>query len=68
MAMKLYTTVPQGLKLKFRKFWGLISMLVDVTVEKLVGRSFLPPSIVNKFKRELKKKRPESYLNLTYIV
>ena len=36
----------KGLKLKVRKFWGLIPTFVEVTKEKLVGRPFwtLPPS------------------------
>ena len=31
------------LKLKVRKFWGLISTFVEVTGEKLVGGPFCPP-------------------------
>ena len=41
--MKLYTSVAKGLKLKARKFWGLIPTFVEVTGEKLVGEAFLPP-------------------------
>ena len=39
------------LKLKFRKFWGLVRTLLDVTGEKLVGGGAFcpaPTSIVNK--------------------
>ena len=38
--LKCYTSVAKGLKLKVRRFWGLIPTFVEVTVEKLVG----PPS------------------------
>ena len=41
--LKFYTSVAKGLKLKIRKFWGLISTFVEVTGEKLVGRAFLHP-------------------------
>ena len=47
--LKFYTSVAKGLKLKVRKFWGLIPTFVEVTREKLVGGSFcfaqifLPP-------------------------
>ena len=43
MASKFYSIVTKGLKLKVRKFWGLIPAFVEVTEEKLVG-DFLPPS------------------------
>ena len=46
--LKFYTSVAKGLKLKVKKFWGLISTFVEVTGEKLVGGPFcplpLPPS------------------------
>ena len=32
----------KGLKLKVKKFWGLIPTFVEVTGEKLVGMAFLP--------------------------
>ena len=35
--LKFYTRVEKGLKLKVRKFWGLIPTFVEVTGEKLVG-------------------------------
>ena len=35
--LKLYTSVAKGLKLKVRKFWGIIPTFVEVTGEKLVG-------------------------------
>ena len=43
--LKLYTSLSKGLKLKVRKFWGLILTFVEVTGEKLVGVGvvFLPP-------------------------
>ena len=37
IALKLYTSVAKGLKLKVRKFCVLIPMFVEVTGEKLVG-------------------------------
>ena len=43
MALKFYISVAKGLKLKVRKFWGLIHMFVEVTEEKLVGGAFLVP-------------------------
>ena len=46
--LKFYTSVTKGLKLKVRKFWGLIrkKWLAEVTEEKLVRRPFCPPSIL----------------------
>ena len=41
--LKFYTSVTKGLKLKVRKFSGLIPTFVEVTGEKLVGGSFCPP-------------------------
>ena len=40
MALKIYITVTKRLKLKARKFWGLVPMFVDVAGEKLVGAFF----------------------------
>ena len=37
MALKFYTSVAKGLKLKGRKFWGLIVTFLEVTKEKMVG-------------------------------
>ena len=37
MNWKPYTSVAEELKLKVRKFWGLVTTFVDVTGEKLVG-------------------------------
>ena len=47
--MKFFTDVPKVLKLKARRFLGLISTFVVVTFEKLVRRSFCPsplPSLI----------------------
>ena len=43
--LKVYTSVVKGLKLKVRKFWGLIPTLAEVTGEKLleVGGLFGSP-------------------------
>ena len=40
--MKFYTSLSKGLKRKVGKFLGLIPTFVEVTGEKLVGRSFRP--------------------------
>ena len=37
MALRFYKSVVKRLKLKVRKFWGLIPTFVRVTAEKLVG-------------------------------
>ena len=41
--LKFYTSVPNRLKLKVRKFWELIPTFVEFTGEKLVGEAFLAP-------------------------
>ena len=38
--LKFYNSVAKELKLKVRKFWGLIPTFVEVTGEKLVGEPF----------------------------
>ena len=38
MALKFYTSVTKGLKLKVRKFLGLIPIFVEIAGEKLVER------------------------------
>ena len=37
MAWIFYTSVAKGLKLKVKKFWGLIPAFVKVTGEQMVG-------------------------------
>ena len=44
MALKLYTNVTKWLKLKVKKFCGLIPTFVEVTGEKLVGSGALCPN------------------------
>ena len=44
MAWQFFTSVLKGLKLKVRKFLGLIPTFSEVTGEKLVLGPFLPPS------------------------
>ena len=46
--LKVYTSVVKGLKLKVRKFWGLIPTLAEVTGEKLleVGGLFGSPPLL----------------------
>ena len=49
--LKFYTSVAKGLKLKVRKFWGLIPTFAKVTEERLVRSAFLSsPSIFNRVK------------------
>ena len=51
MNLKFYSSAAKESKLKFRKFWGLIPTVVEVTEEKLVRGVFLPsPPILNKVK------------------
>ena len=37
MTLGTYSSVVKGLKLKVRKFWGLVPTFVEVTGEKLEG-------------------------------
>ena len=47
--LKFYTSLSKGLRLKVRKFWGLILTFVEVTGEKLVrGWSFFGRLILNR--------------------
>ena len=39
--LEMLGSVAKGLKIKARKFWGLIPTFVEVTGEKLVGGNFL---------------------------
>ena len=41
--LKFNNSVAKGLKVKVRKFLGLVPTFVKVTREKLVGGGFLPP-------------------------
>ena len=47
MVLKLYTSIPKGLKLKGTKFLELIPTSVEIAWEKLVGSFFGPPHILN---------------------
>ena len=58
MALKFYTCVAKGLKLKVRKFCRLIPTFVEVTGEKLVGSLF--SLILNRVKVELRGERLDS--------
>ena len=46
-SLKFYTSMAKKLKLKVRKFWGLIPTFVEVTGEKMVGGggAFYPHSL-----------------------
>ena len=68
MTLKFYTGVTKGLKLKFRKFWRLISTFVEVTGEKLEGGAFLSP-ILNRVKFYSRSTvLPNRYCRLTVFV
>ena len=51
MALNSYTSVTKGLKLKARMFLGLISTLVEVTRETLVGDLFYLLPILKRVKK-----------------
>ena len=42
MTLKFYISVAKGVKLKVRKFLGVIPTFVEVTWEKLIGGLFAP--------------------------
>ena len=44
MALKFFNSEAKELKLKVRKFLGLIPAFAEVTEEKLVEGGFFPPS------------------------
>ena len=53
-----YTKVAKGLKLKVRKWWGLIATFVEIKGEKLVeGARFPPPPIQNRVNLKLKSQK-----------
>ena len=60
--LKFYTSLSKGLKLKFRKFLGLILTFVEVIEEKLVRGAFCPFPILNRVKI-----RPFTWLPKDYI-
>ena len=51
IALKFYTSVAKGLKVKVKKFSGLIPMFVEVTGENMVEGAFWAPSILNRVNR-----------------
>ena len=58
MALKFYTGVAKGFKLKVRKFFRLIPTFVEATGGKLVRSLF--PLILNRVKVELWGERVDS--------
>ena len=52
IALKFYASVAKGLKLKVKRYWGIIATFVEVTGETMVGGEFcapppkLPPSFL----------------------
>ena len=60
MAFKFYTSVAKELKLKVKKFWGIIRTFVEVTWEKLV-QGF--PPILNRVKvKQVQEARVNKFL------
>ena len=56
IALKFYTIMAKGLKLKVKMFWGLSPTFAEVTGEKLVGVGeggglFGPSPILNRIKK-----------------
>ena len=80
MNLKFYTSVAKVLKLKVRKFWGLIPQFAEVTGEKPVGGLFVLPPILNRvnksssitkyvvFTRKTKQKSKRRNLSLTALI
>ena len=58
MALKFYSGVAEGFKLKVRKFYRLIPTFVEVTGEKLVGS--LLSLILNRVKVKLQGEKLDS--------
>ena len=52
MVLKICSNVANRLKLKVRKFYGLIIEFAEVSEEKLVGGAFLPPPILNSHQKK----------------
>ena len=50
MVLEFHTSVPKGLILEARKFWGLILVFPEVKGEKLVGGDLLLPPMLNRVK------------------
>ena len=57
--LTFYISLAKGLKLKVRRFWGLIPTFVEVAGEKLVEGVLLPPAppILNRVKKRCNKTR-----------
>ena len=51
IALKFYTSVAKGLKVKVKKFWGLIPTFVEVIGENMVEGAFWAPSILSRVNR-----------------
>ena len=49
-SLKFYNNASKGLKIKVRKFWGLIPTFVEDTEEKLVRGPFLVATMLNRVK------------------
>ena len=43
IALKFYASVAKGLKLKVKRYWGIIATFVEVTGEAMVGGEFCAP-------------------------
>ena len=47
IALKFYASVAKGLKLKVKRFWGIIATFVEVTGETMAGGPFCAPLPLN---------------------
>ena len=45
IALKFYASVAKGLKVKVKRFWGIIATFVEVTGETMVGGILRPPPL-----------------------
>ena len=66
--LKFYTSVAKELKLKVRKFWGLIPTFVEITGGKLVvgGGIFAPSPVLDRVKKNARAlKKPSKTMNQT---
>ena len=61
VALKFCNSEAKALKLKVRKFWGIIPTYVEITGEKLVGSLFAPSPIVYRAKNNPKEKNEKGY-------
>ena len=61
VALKFWNSEAKALKLKVRKFWGIIPTYVEITGKKLVGGLFAPSPFVYRAKNNPKEKNEKRY-------